>query len=290
MAFALVLALMARSAVAHRPPVSRAPQPLGNVSTWFSPRDYPQEALVKRQQGGVGFQLDIDPNGLPSDCHVIQTSGSKILDDRTCTIMMARARFRPIAVAKPRVRKGRKGQAAAVMADGSGPPAAVFKHIMMWRLPGKQAEKLVDRSFDAKSVISATGDVVSCQLSGAGASKIATAGGSCGPFGNREFFSVFLKDDYKKVRGTNVRMLIVANGAPVPQGDRPPNFQKILAKSDIDISPDGSMASCTSLIKMEALGRTMDLCEFVRADPPRFPVATGPRKATILLDLSAYYL
>lgn len=292
MALALALALMARAAASNGMVPAKGPQPLGNVSTWFSAKDYPQEALVKRQQGGVGFQLDIDPNGLPSDCHVIQSSGSKILDDRTCTIMMARSRFRPIAVAKPRkTRRGKviKTKAIAMNPDGTPPPAAVFRHVMMWKLPGKQAEKLVDRSFDAKSEISATGDVTSCKLSGAGASKIATSGGGCGPFGNKDFFTFFLKDDYKRVHSTNVRMSIVSNGAPPPIGDKPPNFQKVIAKSDIDIAPDGSMAACTSTIKMEALGHTLDLCEFVRADPPRFPVATGPRKATIILDLSAFY-
>lgn len=285
--FAMMMALAAAAAPAA--PKARAAaqaEPLGNVSTWFTAKDYPQQAMVQREQGNVGFQLDIDPNGLPSDCRIIQSSGHKLLDDRTCTIMMARARFRPSNGLGRK--KGRKGKTVQVAAAGG--PAMTFRHLMVWKLPGKKEEKLVDRSFDAKSVISATGEVVSCVLSGAGASKIAVGGGSCGPFGNRDFFTFFLKDDYKKVRGANVRMVIVANGAPVPPGERPPNFQRTLAKADIDIAPTGEMASCTSVTKMEALGHTLDLCEFIRADPPRFPAGTSGRKASIVLDLSAYYL
>lgn len=287
MAFAMILALAAAATAGPKLPTGPEAQPLGNVSTWFNAKDYPQQSMVQREQGNVGFQLDIDPNGLPSDCHIIQSSGHKLLDDRTCTIMMARARFRPSGgfVRK----KGRRGKTVQVPVAANG-PVMIFRHLMVWKLPGKKEEKLVDRSFDAKSVISATGEVVSCQLSGAGASKIAVAGGSCGPFGNRDFFAYFLKDDYKKVRGANVRMVIVANGAPVPPGDRPPNFQRTLAKSDIDIAPTGEMTNCTSVTKMEALGHTLDLCEFIRADPPRFPAGTTGRKASIVLDLSAYYL
>ena len=160
---------------------------------------------------------------------------------------------------------------------------------MVWKLPGKNQEKLVDRSFDAKSLIAPTGEVLSCQLSGAGASKIATSGGSCGPFGNKDFFAFFLKDDYKRVRATNVRLVIVANGAAVPVGDRVPNIQHTLAKADLEIAPTGEMTTCTSIIKMEALGHTLDLCDFIRADPPRFPVGEAGRRATMVLDLSAYF-
>jgi TonB family protein len=287
MPVAILMALMA--AASHREPATVAPegaQPLGSTSTWFTTKDYPQPAIVAHEQGTVGFQLDIDANGLPSDCHILQSSGSKLLDERTCTIMMARARFRPMT-GVVKVRKGKNGK---VVASAPGASVAVFRHAMVWKLPGKHEEKLVDRSFDAKSVISASGEVTSCVLSGAGATKLASAGGSCGPFGNRDFFAFFLKDDYKKARGANVRMLIVANGASVPPGDRPPNFHQTLAKADLEIAPTGEMANCTSVTKMEALGHTLDLCEFVRADPPRFPSGPAGRKASIILDLSAYYL
>lgn len=272
-ALAMVLAVCAGSADAKRARPARkagAPQlqPLGRYQDWFGMRDYPQEAAIAREQGTSGFELEIDSNGLPADCKIIKPSGSKALDDRTCTIMMSRARFRPKLDAKGR------------------PVSTIFRHSMIWKLPDRKQERTTDRSFDARSIIAPTGEVVSCSLTGAGASKIATSGGSCGPFGNREFFHLFMGDDYKKIRSTNVRMS-VQFGAATPT-DPTAVFQKTLAKAVIDIAPTGDMTNCTSLLKMEALGRTTNLCDFIRADPPRFPSAPSVRKGIISLDLLGY--
>lgn len=273
MTLAIAMAMMAH--VAHHKPqatTNKQVRPLGQYGNWFSAKDYPRDATIARQQGTTAFELQVDPTGLPSDCRITSSSGSKSLDDQTCTIMMSRARFKP-----------------ARNANGKAVPT-VFRHSMQWKLPGRYQENTADRSFDARSVIAPTGEVVSCKLSGAGASKIATAGGSCGPFGNRDFFLFFLHEDYKKVRATNVRMTIVFNGAAPPPLDRPPNFLKDIAKSSIEISPAGEMKSCAAIAKLDALGHTLDLCDFIRADPPHFPRSPTARKAVLLLQLSAYYL
>lgn len=272
----IALAILAGAdADARRPrprkaaPVVKGLQPLGNYRNWFSTKDYPQDAAIARQQGTTGFQLDVDPSGLPADCHILQSSGSKSLDDRTCTIMMSRARFRQVFDKKHQ------------------PIPGTFKHAMIWKLPVRKEERVVDRSFDARSIIDPSGNVVSCTLSGGGASKIASNGGSCGPFGSKDFFLGYMGDDYKKIRSTNVRMSIFFN-SNAPVDDKTASFQKTLAKASIDISPAGDMTNCTSLLKMEALGKTLNLCDLIRADPPRFPSAPAARKGTISLDLIGY--
>ncbi len=43
----------------------------------------------------VAFRLQVGADGKPTDCAIMQSSGSKLLDDRICEIMLKRARFEP---------------------------------------------------------------------------------------------------------------------------------------------------------------------------------------------------
>jgi TonB family protein len=45
--------------------------------------------------GVVAYQLVLDPEGLPTECRVIESSGHADLDALTCDILMKRARFSP---------------------------------------------------------------------------------------------------------------------------------------------------------------------------------------------------
>jgi TonB family protein len=66
-----------------------------NLASYLSDNDYPAEAIRLGQQGTVGFRLFIDADGLVSDCRIISSSGYASLDEATCRIMRARARFTP---------------------------------------------------------------------------------------------------------------------------------------------------------------------------------------------------
>ena len=91
-AFFGALALAAVSA----PSPARHPTPLkGSVQGLFSADDYPAEALDKNEQGAVGFLLKIDGAGAVTDCTIKTSSGSELLDRRTCEIIKRRARFSP---------------------------------------------------------------------------------------------------------------------------------------------------------------------------------------------------
>jgi TonB family protein len=78
--------------VLPEPDTSRA---LANLASYVADDDYPAEALRRGEQGIVGFQLEIGPDGLVSGCEVLSSSGSSALDEATCSIMQARARFSP---------------------------------------------------------------------------------------------------------------------------------------------------------------------------------------------------
>jgi len=59
------------------------------------PRYDPSEALLHHEDGTVGFELDVDPQGRPTTCRALASSGSHALDVRTCEVMILRARFIP---------------------------------------------------------------------------------------------------------------------------------------------------------------------------------------------------
>jgi TonB family protein len=76
------------------PPAERA-RARANLATYLSSGDYPIQAMRLNQQGTVGFDLDVSPEGRVTHCHVISSSGSELLDLTTCQIMLLRARFEP---------------------------------------------------------------------------------------------------------------------------------------------------------------------------------------------------
>lgn len=68
----------------------------GNPGSWFrNENDYPPEAKRNREQGTVAIMLNIDATGKVFDCAVTKSSGSKSLDETTCSIALARARYSP---------------------------------------------------------------------------------------------------------------------------------------------------------------------------------------------------
>jgi periplasmic protein TonB len=93
-----------------------SPTPLGDPSSWISTADYPAAASAAGQEGRTVFALDVDNKGRVTGCRVIQSSGSALLDNTTCSSMVVNARFKPA-----------KG------ADGK-PVAAAWQSAMQWRL------------------------------------------------------------------------------------------------------------------------------------------------------------
>ena len=73
------------------PPKATAIDP----GSWFSPDDYPVEAQRKGTEGRSTFEVDVDAQGKPTACRITHSSGSPILDQTTCDIVLKRAQFKP---------------------------------------------------------------------------------------------------------------------------------------------------------------------------------------------------
>jgi protein TonB len=61
----------------------------------FTIDDYPADALRNRWQGVVVADLTISPEGKATACRIVKSSGYKVLDDRTCKILIERPTFVP---------------------------------------------------------------------------------------------------------------------------------------------------------------------------------------------------
>lgn len=99
------------------PPGFRGPEPSRPMAGWLTGDDYPGPALRAREQGNVGFRLEVDEIGRVTGCSIWLSSGSAALDAATCSLMTRRGRFNP-----------------ARDADGKAMPG-VFVHGIRWTLP-----------------------------------------------------------------------------------------------------------------------------------------------------------
>ena len=66
-----------------------------NLATYVRATDYPPDAWNRNEQGNVQFELAVSPTGRAIDCRIVRSSGSDLLDAKTCEIMLRRALFRP---------------------------------------------------------------------------------------------------------------------------------------------------------------------------------------------------
>ena len=123
--------LLAHLLIAKRPTAEPgSPARLaGNGSVTINPADYPAYAIRMDHEGRTSFRLPFGADGRAISCMVTTSSGYAELDDATCRLMKARARF---AVGRSGVYLGAlswripasHGPAMGMQPDGAQPYAA----------------------------------------------------------------------------------------------------------------------------------------------------------------------
>lgn len=88
-----------------------------NPMSLFSVNDYPSSAMSRKEQGISAVRLVVGIDGRPRNCGVVESSGSRALDEKTCDIHLTRARYEP-----------------ARTATGEAVPSIVFQR-MRWEMP-----------------------------------------------------------------------------------------------------------------------------------------------------------
>ena len=87
--------LIAFLAAAVAPTSAASPAKPIAEGSWFSGNDYPAEAAKKGIEGSVTFEVDVDATGKPTACRIAKSSGSDLLDQTTCRIVLAKGKFLP---------------------------------------------------------------------------------------------------------------------------------------------------------------------------------------------------
>ncbi len=99
------------------PSMATPARPRGNPGAWVTNDDYPSSAMREGVQGVTGFRLDIGTDGRATNCTVTASSGSALLDDTACRLLVRRARFSPAK-------------------DSSGNPmTASYSNRVRWQIP-----------------------------------------------------------------------------------------------------------------------------------------------------------
>lgn len=71
-----------------------ATQPKG-IASIFTTDDYPSSAVRNDEQGTSGVKFWVTKDGKARDCEIVESSGSKVLDQKTCSIIVLRSLFEP---------------------------------------------------------------------------------------------------------------------------------------------------------------------------------------------------
>lgn len=110
---------------------AEAVSPATNPGSWVTSDDYPPRALRDEREGAVGFRLSVGVDGLPSGCEVTASSGDADLDNKTCQLLMERARFTPA-----RDESGRK-------------VASSYSNRIRWQIPDTDGGAVASAGFQA---------------------------------------------------------------------------------------------------------------------------------------------
>lgn len=140
----MLIAFLLAAAPAASPPLPEGARSRANLASYLSHDDYPADAIRNEEQGTVGFELDVSPEGRVTACRVTSSSGSKSLDATTCRIMTERPRFVPA--------RDSKGRAVADVASAS----------IRWVLPEDDGNSALRGSDDIWETTTA-GDQRSCR-------------------------------------------------------------------------------------------------------------------------------
>ena len=138
--------------------------------------DYPPAARRANLIGMTRYELAVDAAGVPTNCTIIKSSGHQILDDRTCELVMKRARFNP------------------ARDDAGNAVAGTFRHQVWWQLAPVQTFEPAFAGFAVTVAFDSAGVVTSCAVASLvkGFELGPNQAGLCGSMGNAAAFAELL--------------------------------------------------------------------------------------------------
>lgn len=193
----------------------------------ISTDDYPPAARRAKQEGTTRYELDVDASGEPTACRIIKSSGHQALDDRTCELVLKRARFNP----------ARDDAGNAVPGSISG--------LVGWDLGLVPISQPAYAGFGVTVVFDDAGAVTSCAVTPLAEGFKLTAGmaGLCGRLGNAAAFAALLGRPTAGLVSATYRYWMKSRrfGGRLPT-DQP--VRRFLAHVVFDTTDDGAITWC----------------------------------------------
>lgn len=93
MSWTHALLLLAGTTSTGQSEASQPVRPRGPIERWIS--SAPFAGIEHLPEGEVRYRLQVGPDGRPTACDIVETSGSRLLDQEVCKLLMRRARFHP---------------------------------------------------------------------------------------------------------------------------------------------------------------------------------------------------
>ena len=243
--------------------------PLAPLGSLITSSDYPAGAMQRGVTGRVGFRLRLDATGKPDGCVVSQTSGSVELDNATCDLMLARARFKP------------------ALEPGGEPVRGDYSARVVWAID-EQPEAVTSEVIQVRSELDGSGKVISCTVVPA---EAAVELGGCASFGDPRMLGHLTGRPLTGFAWVEMRMIKqVSTDAPIVDPVPAGAIRSVLAKSTVAITPAGIIGSCTSETVTQFDGRPIDLCVIGLVEPRlKFSPAatTQPRQLTMTMETVA---
>lgn len=229
------------------PTYARPPSPRGNPGFWVTQNDYPSEALREEISGVTGFRLAVGTDGRVSQCEILSSSGSSLLDATTCTLMTRRARFNPA--------RGGDGQ----------PTLGFYSNRIRWvipvDLPPEPGTSTVSFTVDVK------GRVSDCRVKGPNGPDVS---GELSCPDEEQFGEPFKDKAGQPVEGQVSTKLVVtlasapadvALRTPAPRSWRSSNELPVAGTSETEaiVETDGTVSACRMVKLSGAMAATYEL-------------------------------
>lgn len=267
MVAAMILGLMALAAApgGDRAPspatggdLPRRTRPITPMNQWYSPEDYPLEALAREAEGAVRFRLVIGKTGLVESCTILSSSNDEALDAATCAIARERGRFEPA-----RDRNGR----------------AVFDILattVRWVLPEEEPEPFVPHHVAEILTVSPSGATCRMLVNGEPVLERAVL---CP--GAEEEVAALLPRPGSLSQRTIVTIVTIPGQRAFDDRGAHYGSRVLQAGADITVSPDGSISACRDTgTEWHASFASWDafagVCAALQADPGPGYVAAPP--------------
>lgn len=233
------------------PTYARPPSPRGNPGYWVTSNDYPSEALREEISGITGFRLAVGIDGRVSQCEIIASSGSALLDAATCALITRRARFNPAR-------------------DGDGQPATGFySNRIRWVIPVDLPPEPGTSSLSYQ--VGADGAVSDCRVKGPDGTDYS---GELTCPQDDQFGEPYMdKTGKSAARRVAIRLVVTLASAPVDSPPKPPAPRRWVSSNEL---PVAGTSVTEAIVELDG---TVSDCRIVKL--------TGPMAGS--LELGANY-